>query len=71
MKTTDEYPAPLPRDTRECREGRMAFIDGKDIDDNPYKQGHPKRTGWFVGWLDRRTEARLHRIFGENKVFSI
>jgi ribosome modulation factor len=62
----DAIPPPLPRNTPEVRQGRLAWIEGKKIDENPYEQGHRRRTGWFVGWLDRQTEERLGHILFRN-----
>lgn len=54
---------PVPRGTKECREGERAFEVGVDQSQCPYQIGNGKRVGWLTGWYDRRMNARLGHIF--------
>ena len=53
---------PVPRNTKEYREGCRLYDSDSDSD-CPYGIGDNRRTGWFTGWLDRRTQRRLGEVF--------
>jgi len=61
MATKKDDQQPVPRNTREYQLGLDAYLEANDS--CPFAIGNSKRIGWWTGWLDARTYARLPQLF--------